>query len=167
MWAFGICLVDWLVDYLVFILLDILWATWISWFVSVINFGTFSTIITSNISSALLFVSSAAHKRNIVSFILSYPSWRLCLSFSPTLFPLYISVLEVLLTYFKIHLFFLFSDVKPTYESIKGIFCFCYHFFVSFHHSSVGKESACNAGDPGSIPGSGSCREEGIGYPLQ
>ena len=34
-------------------------------------------------------------------------------------------------------------------------------------HSSVGKESACNAGDPGLIPGSGRYTEEGIGYPLQ
>ena len=34
-------------------------------------------------------------------------------------------------------------------------------------HSSVGKESACNAGDPGSIPGSRSSTGEGIGYPLQ
>ena len=33
--------------------------------------------------------------------------------------------------------------------------------------SSAGKESACNAGDPGSIPGSGRSPEEGIGYPLQ
>ena len=34
-------------------------------------------------------------------------------------------------------------------------------------HSSVGKESACNAGDPGSILGSGKPTGEGIGYPLQ
>ena len=33
--------------------------------------------------------------------------------------------------------------------------------------SSVGKESACNAGDPGSTPGSGRSVGEGIGYPLQ
>ena len=33
--------------------------------------------------------------------------------------------------------------------------------------SSVGKESACNAGDPSSIPGSGRSTGEGIGYPLQ
>ena len=33
--------------------------------------------------------------------------------------------------------------------------------------SSVGKESACNAGDPGSIPGLGRSPGEGIGYPLQ
>ena len=36
-----------------------------------------------------------------------------------------------------------------------------------FPHSSVGKESTCNAGDPGSIPGSGRSAGEGIGYPLQ
>ena len=34
-------------------------------------------------------------------------------------------------------------------------------------HISVGKESTCNAGDPGSIPGSGRSAREGIGYPLQ
>ena len=33
--------------------------------------------------------------------------------------------------------------------------------------SSVDKESTCNAGDPGSIPGSGRSTGEGIGYPLQ
>ena len=33
-------------------------------------------------------------------------------------------------------------------------------------NSSVGKESTCNAGDPGSIPGSGRSAGEGIGYPL-
>ena len=36
-----------------------------------------------------------------------------------------------------------------------------------FPGSSAGEESACNAGDPGSIPGSGSFPGEGIGYPLQ
>ena len=36
-----------------------------------------------------------------------------------------------------------------------------------FPDSSVGKESACNAGDPGSIPVSGRSTGEGIGYPLQ
>ena len=43
---------------------------------------------------------------------------------------------------------------------------FCpYDLFTLF--SSVGKESACNAGDPGSIPGLGRSAGEGIGYPLQ
>ena len=32
---------------------------------------------------------------------------------------------------------------------------------------SDGKESACHAGDPGSIPGSGSSPGKGNGYPLQ
>ena len=36
-----------------------------------------------------------------------------------------------------------------------------------FPDSSVSKESACDAGDPGLIPGSGRSAREGIGYPLQ
>ena len=36
-----------------------------------------------------------------------------------------------------------------------------------FPHSSVSKESAFNAGNPGSIPGSGRSTGEGIGYSLQ
>ena len=36
-----------------------------------------------------------------------------------------------------------------------------------FPHSSVGKESTCNAGDPSSIPGLGRFTGEGIGYLLQ
>jgi len=37
---------------------------------------------------------------------------------------------------------------------------------VGFPDSSTGKESACNAGDPSSIPGSGRSPKEGKGYPL-
>ena len=40
-------------------------------------------------------------------------------------------------------------------------------FSPGFPHSSVGKESAYNAGDPGSIPGLGRSTGEGTGYPLQ
>ena len=40
-------------------------------------------------------------------------------------------------------------------------------YWWGFHDSSVGKESACNTGDPGSIPGSGRFAGEGIGYSLQ
>ena len=36
-----------------------------------------------------------------------------------------------------------------------------------FSSSSIGKESACNAGDPSSTPGSGRSPGEGIGYPIQ
>jgi len=38
---------------------------------------------------------------------------------------------------------------------------------LGFPDSSVGKEYACNAGNPSLIPGSGRSAEEGIGYPLQ
>ena len=39
--------------------------------------------------------------------------------------------------------------------------------FLGFLGSSVGKESTRNAGDPGSISGSGRSAGEGVGYPLQ
>ena len=38
---------------------------------------------------------------------------------------------------------------------------------LGFFHSSVRKESACNAGDQGSIPGVGGFPGEGNGNPLQ
>ena len=55
--------------------------------------------------------------------------------FFPDSFPLYISVLEVLLNYFKIHLFFSFSDVKSTYESIKAFFVSVIIIFFFLYHS--------------------------------
>ena len=36
-----------------------------------------------------------------------------------------------------------------------------------FPDSSISKEAACHAGDPGLIPGLGKSAEELIGYPLQ
>ena len=39
--------------------------------------------------------------------------------------------------------------------------------YMGFPCGSAGKESACNAGDPGSIPGLGRSPGEGKGYPLQ
>ena len=38
---------------------------------------------------------------------------------------------------------------------------------LGFRGSSVGKELACNAGDPGSIARLGRSTGKGIGYPLQ
>ena len=38
---------------------------------------------------------------------------------------------------------------------------------MGFLGGSDGKESACNAGDPGSVPESGRSPGEGNGYPLQ
>ena len=37
---------------------------------------------------------------------------------------------------------------------------------TGFFGSTDGKESACNAGDPGSIPGSGRCPVDGNGNTL-
>ena len=42
-----------------------------------------------------------------------------------------------------------------------------YYTTMAFPESLVGKESACNAGDPGLIPGSRRSPWEGKGYPLQ
>ena len=39
--------------------------------------------------------------------------------------------------------------------------------YRDFPGRSAGKESACDVGDPSSIPGSGRSPGEGIGYPLQ
>ena len=44
---------------------------------------------------------------------------------------------------------------------------FSFPWWLGFPHSSVGKESACSAGDPGSIPGLGRSTGEGTGYPIQ
>jgi len=41
------------------------------------------------------------------------------------------------------------------------------HLVMGFPHGSVGKESACNGGEPGSIPGLRRSPEEGNGNPLQ
>ena len=42
-----------------------------------------------------------------------------------------------------------------------------FHFSQRFPGGSDGKESACNVGDLGSIPGLGKIPREGKGYPLQ
>ena len=39
--------------------------------------------------------------------------------------------------------------------------------FLGFPRGSAGKESACNTGDLGSVPGLGRYPEQGKGYPLQ
>ena len=57
---------------------------------------------------------------------------------------------------------FQFIDKSIPYTDLPSL---CIH--LGFPHSSVGKESTCNAGDPGLIPGLGRSPGEGIGYPLQ
>ena len=66
-----------------------------------------------------------------------------------------------------------FYDPADVGNLISGPFAFSkprlymWKFSVHFPDSSVGKESALNAGDPGLIPGSGRSPGEGIDYPLQ
>ena len=45
--------------------------------------------------------------------------------------------------------------------------CSCLEVNRDFPGGSAGKESACNAGNLGSIPGLGRFPGEGIGYPFQ
>ena len=45
--------------------------------------------------------------------------------------------------------------------------CFLFIYYKGFPRSSVGKKSACNAGNPGLIAGLGRSAGEGKGYPLQ
>ena len=61
------------------------------------------------------------------------------------------------------------SYVHPIHSNHPHPLCFrkCISLtYLGFPDSSVGKESACNAGDLGSIPGLGKSPGEGIGYPL-
>ena len=53
------------------------------------------------------------------------------------------------------------------YSSFAGGLVFNGASLAGFPDSSVGKESACNAGDPGSILGWGRFAGEEIGYPPQ
>ena len=52
-----------------------------------------------------------------------------------------------------------FNDAQEVYYASP--------FSAGFPDSSVGKESICNTGDPGSISGLGRSAGEGISYPLQ
>ena len=47
------------------------------------------------------------------------------------------------------------------------LFLYFFRFYKGFPGSSPSKESTCNAGDPGSIPGLGRYPGDGAGYPLQ
>ena len=59
------------------------------------------------------------------------------------------------------------GKIVQQYYFLRKIFHKGYKWAMGFPRSSVGKESACNVGDPGSIPGSGRSPGEGNGKPLQ
>ena len=51
--------------------------------------------------------------------------------------------------------------------SVRSVFMGHDIMYMGFPGGSTGKEFACNAGVPSSIPGLGRFFREGIGYPLQ
>ena len=59
---------------------------------------------------------------------------------------------------------FFFSKLVNIIYAFLGLKLMSY--ITGFSHSSVGKESACNAGDPGWIPGLGRSPGRGHGNPL-
>ena len=69
--------------------------------------------------------------------------------------------------------FFVKDKLIAFIESVSGLYSVPFIYFVNntlywgFLGSSVGKESACNAGGCGSIPGLKRSPGEGIGHPLQ
>ena len=68
---------------------------------------------------------------------------------------------EQILTYFvRLEKHHLQIHIRAMLQSVRSI-------NAGFPDSSAGKESSCNAGDLGSIPGLGRSPGEGKGYPLQ
>ena len=59
------------------------------------------------------------------------------------------------------------ATISNKVKNLKELFQMDEVIFECFSDSSVGKESACNEGDPGSVPGLGRSTGEGISYPLQ
>ena len=70
----------------------------------------------------------------------------------------------------KLLFFFLYLNWKDIHlDYLENLFInkFYLYILIRFPESSVGKESACNARDPGLIPELGRSPREGIGFPLQ
>ena len=63
-------------------------------------------------------------------------------------------------------IFFQVDSIVDTCTA-RSFICSIYILPLGFSGGSEGKESARNAGDPGSIPGLGRSPGEGNGYPLQ
>ena len=123
--------------------------------------GLFSFIC---ISSLLVFLLS------LLFFFLFYPY---CL---PAALPLFFSSRSIVNFWHLFQMYNIAIQIFVNYTSFKVItkywYFLCYtdapcSLSVGFPGSSAGKESACNEGDLGSIPGLGRSPEEGKGYPLQ
>ena len=73
---------------------------------------------------------------------------------------------ETVLVILKVILIVGFLATGPPGRSLRWIFI-AGTVDKGFPGGSAGKESACSAGDPGSVPGLGRTPGEGTGYPLQ
>ena len=73
---------------------------------------------------------------------------------------IYIYIYMYVLIFTYMYSFSRFFSIIGYYKILSIVLCATW----CFPDSSVGKESACNAGDPGSIPGSERLAGEGIGY---
>ena len=59
------------------------------------------------------------------------------------------------------------GPIEYTFLFLRQLIYVSDRYMSRFPGGSAGKESSCNAGHPGSIPGLGRTPGEGIGYPLQ
>ena len=91
-------------------------------------------------------------------YLTDYVGLDLSTPFSPYLLTMFLQVNNSVFTYPMTSLFIrpLLSACMPLPLLVAGFPC-----------GSAGKESACNVGDLGSIPGLGRSPGEGSGYPLQ
>ena len=93
-------------------------------------------------------------------FFLTLLAHILCFQCLSLIFLLSVCINRLLYLSFNLHIFI--SDLY-TLNILKLT---VYLLSLGFPDSLVGKEHACNAGDPGSNPGSGRSPGEGIGYTL-
>ena len=91
----------------------------------------------------------------------------LFISFLRLLFILCANLLSNVLQLFPSILWVLFTILMVSLEAQSFLILMKSSLSLGFPDSSAGKESTCNAGDRGSIPGSGRSPGEGKGYPLQ
>ena len=82
---------------------------------------------------------------------------------------LFLSVALSLLVFYQENSshFFCLSKLRCLFPQLRETIGLHWDFPFDPAGSSAGKESACNAGDPSSIPRSGRSPGEGISYPLQ